>query len=659
MVRSRLWGEGTWLVLAMAVVLGALIPTLAHAATIPISAPGTLTQAGATYVLSQDVSAPGTAFVIAASGITLDLGGHTVTYNAQPSGSGVYGVTIGSGSQWVNLDDRGAKITNGKIVQGAGATPSSHGVYVYYTNPRNVEISYLNITVSGRDCIGIEARGLYGFSAHHNTINSSVQAITSRTSYDGYAIRLAGNNLAVNDNTIVGGQGGIAIGNSSTNVDVYRNDVSHKAVDTNGFGIICYSPNGARIHENYVHTTDGLGIMVDYNYQNVEVYSNTVDVRMGPKPEYGYGYTAWGMKFRTYPEAATPGNLRVHDNTITSTAGSGLVEATGIGIYDSHPNVNNQYYNNTITAVTTAADKPATGIKVAGVYSSNTGTTVFGNKVTSNNTNIRISTSDGVGQDGIRFVSNDLVKGASPISYHAITIGFWTYGTRGTIFLDTKTENGANAYDVLLSGSSPGAAYSLYMKWYLDLTVADGLGNPVAGAAVAAAGLGGVENMVGVTDAQGKARLELSDYFRHGMTYPPSSTYDAYTPHTIMVSKDGYQTYAQQVTMDASKSLAVTLVPGGGGGSPLALHLSVDTSEAVPGSIVTYTIDYVNNGATTINSVTIVDPIPPACSYVPGTTSLNGAVVTPDPYANGQISVPVGSLAPGAGGTIVFQVRVK
>lgn len=42
---------------------------------------GTLNQAGATYVLKNDVSSLGSCFNIVASNVTLDLGGHTVTYD--------------------------------------------------------------------------------------------------------------------------------------------------------------------------------------------------------------------------------------------------------------------------------------------------------------------------------------------------------------------------------------------------------------------------------------------------------------------------------------------------------------------------------------------------------------------------------------------------
>lgn len=50
------------------------------AEVIEIDKPGVLDKAGATYVLTKDVTAARTAFMIKGDGITLDLGGHTVTY---------------------------------------------------------------------------------------------------------------------------------------------------------------------------------------------------------------------------------------------------------------------------------------------------------------------------------------------------------------------------------------------------------------------------------------------------------------------------------------------------------------------------------------------------------------------------------------------------
>ncbi len=57
----------------------------AYAGTTNISSCGALTQASTTYVLQNDVASDGTCFFVAANDVTLDLNGHTVTYdNAVP-----------------------------------------------------------------------------------------------------------------------------------------------------------------------------------------------------------------------------------------------------------------------------------------------------------------------------------------------------------------------------------------------------------------------------------------------------------------------------------------------------------------------------------------------------------------------------------------------
>lgn len=657
---TRLCFRGAGLVLALVSAFGILVlQDRLLAETINVSAPGTLGVDGATYVLTQNVSAPGTAFIITGRGVTFDLNGHTITYNTAASSVPVYGIQMGASTKWLNMDSTGMRLRNGSVVQGTGASQYAHAVSFKYSNPRNVEVTTLNITINGRDCLGIGDVGSgYGFNIHHLNIRSYVSAISNRHAYDGYAMRLTGmTDSAVHDNVIVGGHGGIAVV-TGTNVSVYGNDISHKCLDTNGYGVMCWNPTGVQVYGNYIHTDDGCGIEVGDWYQNVSVYSNTISVRMKPKAEYGYSYTAWGMKFRTYPEKTNPGNLSVHDNRITVTANDeNVYYAGGIGIYDSHPALNNRYYNNEITVVTNSANRQAAGIKVAGVESSNTGTKVSGNTITSNNNNIDLSTSDGNGQHDIQFISNTLVKGANPVSYHTIDIGYWTYATENNVFTDTRVQNGASVHDVYLNGN-PGDRYSLIVKWYLDVAVTDPLGTPLAGAAVAAIGQSSTESIVGVTDIQGKARLELTQYRRYGTTYPATSNYTNYTPHIIAVSKSGYSAFSQQVTMDASKALPVVLSPDGAG-SALSLQKTADKSGAAPGEVVTYTITYRNTGATSLGNVVIHDTVDASLTYVPGSTRLNGVAVTPDPHADGRIAVAVGTVGPGASGTVTFQATVK
>lgn len=91
----------------------------------------------------------------------------------------------------------------------------------------------------------------------------------------------------------------------------------------------------------------------------------------------------------------------------------------------------------------------------------------------------------------------------------------------------------------------------------------------------------------------------------------------------------------------------------------LAVTRSASPTAAGSGEVVTYTFTYSNTSDQALANIKITDQVPATCAYVPGSARLNGLAVSPDPYANGTISVAVGTLAPGAGGTLTYQVTVK
>jgi uncharacterized repeat protein (TIGR01451 family) len=336
-------------------------------------------------------------------------------------------------------------------------------------------------------------------------------------------------------------------------------------------------------------------------------------------------------------------------------------EAAGIGIYDSHSNLHNEYFNNTINVTTTSASKYAVGIIEAGDLGldgnpiSDSDTRVYNNTITSNNYNIWLGFRDGVGQNGVRFTSNTLIKGANPINYHAIRMGYWIYATNNQVFLDTRTLNGADVDDVVSGAESGGANYSLYVKWYLEVAVKDAAGNPIAGATVTATGQSATETVTATTQADGTARMELTEYYRYGTTYPMTSNYTRSTPHGISISKAGYQTYTQQLTMDSSKALVVNLA----GQTAVSLSKAVDKSQVAPGDIVTYTITGTNTSQAQARNVVITDQVPANCTYVAGSAQLNGAPAVPDPFAGGTLTVAAGTLDPGASAVLTFRVTIN
>ena len=94
----------------------------------------------------------------------------------------------------------------------------------------------------------------------------------------------------------------------------------------------------------------------------------------------------------------------------------------------------------------------------------------------------------------------------------------------------------------------------------------------------------------------------------------------------------------------------------------LSLRKVSESSEAVPGSTVTYTIFYENTSATeTLFNVTLLDPVPSGTTYDAAFGTYHNQEVEPldpDPYSDGKIIVALGNLVPGESGWVKFRVIV-
>src|SRR6266516_270908 len=104
--------------------------------------------------------------------------------------------------------------------------------------------------------------------------------------------------------------------------------------------------------------------------------------------------------------------------------------------------------------------------------------------------------------------------------------------------------------------------------------------------------------------------------------------------------------------------------------APVAVSLTklVDRATAAEADVLTYTLDYAVSGSAVASAVQLADSIPAGTSYVPGTMRWNGAPLTDAggddagfiaPAGNGVVVVDFGTLAPGAAGSVTFQVQVN
>ncbi|MCD6506993.1 DUF11 domain-containing protein [Candidatus Poribacteria bacterium] len=85
-----------------------------------------------------------------------------------------------------------------------------------------------------------------------------------------------------------------------------------------------------------------------------------------------------------------------------------------------------------------------------------------------------------------------------------------------------------------------------------------------------------------------------------------------------------------------------------------------------PGTVLTYVIEYHNDGTGTAYSVVLTDAIPPNTSYVENSVTVDGASKTDTPndddgvsVVNRVVTVNVGDLLPGTGGRITFKVKIE
>jgi uncharacterized repeat protein (TIGR01451 family) len=98
-----------------------------------------------------------------------------------------------------------------------------------------------------------------------------------------------------------------------------------------------------------------------------------------------------------------------------------------------------------------------------------------------------------------------------------------------------------------------------------------------------------------------------------------------------------------------------------------SLSTAVDKVNAMPSTVLTYTITYANTGSTTLTDVKIVNPTPAFTSFVAGACGklapgLSDCAVkrNPEPGASGEVEwTLLGTMLPGTTGTVTMDVLVE
>lgn len=478
-----------------------------------ISACGPLRRANTHYVLIRDVQSAGTCFSIEADNVTLDLGGHTITYATSDSAKATFGILAADcwdksiAGNPCDGNHKHAILMNGKIVQGAAAAPMSHAMrFGQANNLTGITVHDLDITISAPDSIAIYSQYLPGGSdVYRNTIHNNVKAITSRYQFRGLSIKLDEESAAklpdlIHDNIVVGGaQAGIRSENGA-GTKIYGNDISQDATYTNGFCIDA-AGTGIEVYGNKCHPVHGRGIHA--NASGVKIYDNVIETIDSDKNQEYQGCEINGTYgIQVESDGHQLGNILVYHNQVKVHAAQCPAAAMRLtDLKDAPVGIN----DNTFVAVqdnlgAQLSTQPAYGFSVGNV---------LGDRVSFTHNLVQADTA-------IFSVDWD--------SAHAMKLKDNTFraGVHGAATLLAKFGNGVSPSkesvfeDNVIEGFPPtGAKFGEYAgdSWFtitssLTVHLTDGGGKPVSGAQVQVIGIS-ERAASAVSDSQGKAQISL------------------------------------------------------------------------------------------------------------------------------------------------------
>ncbi len=278
----------------------------------PGSTPYILDQTDAYYLLTEDIKAEGTAIEIAASGVTLDLDGHTVIFGDNTSEQ-VYGVRF--------ADPGNTKLCNGHILQGKRSRDYSTAVSSL-NRPVPTEIFGISTDVHLPNAFPLLMTHANKTEIHHNYIYSRVTEIECRH-YPGNAlmrIYTYGGDIHIHDNLLTEGcHWGISIrisSRSAKNIEIDYNDIQHHQQYVNGYAL---SPSsGALVHHNKV-TSSGRGVHLTgdgthfyENYIDTKGHQQLSDLPARTRPFHHRLIELHGIKF----EGRSANNCKIYDNFV-------------------------------------------------------------------------------------------------------------------------------------------------------------------------------------------------------------------------------------------------------------------------------------------------------------------------------------------------------
>ena len=517
--------------------------------------PYTLDKENGVYLVTEDINSDSTAIYIRASGITLDLGGNTITYNEKPQDTSACGIRTG-GRGFGNLAIKNGIVKQGKANSGTEKPYEIIFDPFFFYHASDIEIAGVTIIYSGMQVGGLKFNGGENNSIHHNILIDRGTELFNRH-IGTNAISFGCANSVCHHNLVKRCRHrGIGVG---SNEEIYSNEIYVDSYATNSYGIMYYSSrtpiHDLTIHHNRVFGTGyhPIGIGAGYHAKDVKVYSNYIQMQGAEREERWSGgqgggdptgqlHPVNGIRVQKGPQE----NIEYFDNTIVSKGRGEGAMMRGLWVIP-HGNMRDVVFrDNRIIAI--AEDDKAEGYAIAalGTDADNPDELVIykNNTVISNICNVRFADNYAYGGKH-RFISNTFVRSGDYPDYKTIRFGWrgWKHESYGHVFTDSSFEGRASYDEVAFDGAESDRC-DFAVQWTLTVKT-------LPSASISIKDRMGKEVFSGETKADGEVSVALTQYIlsREGKEF--------LTPHTITVAKEGFLPITKTVAMDKAREFSI------------------------------------------------------------------------------------------------------
>jgi hypothetical protein len=524
------------------------------------------------YVLVKDITSKTSGINIEADGVTLDLGGHTVTYATETVAEGLFT------DKWRSYEKLGpigirnmgkSKFTllNGTVKQGVvgpfentGNDDSSGFNPVFIRDMSDVRIAGLVVDFNSRQNTGILLRNVKdSLLLHHNIIRDRGNIVRNRHGAGCRAIYVLGGGEGkerVLRHNLIARTRQFGLNLRTPGGHMHNNELYIDSWSTNSFGMGL--PDGADENDeghynNRIFMTGFNPYGMGWAAKHLRVHDNFIYLH-GLKTEHRW-HEDWGdtdllagLRVTNYGGGGQQReDLKYYDNLIIMRGKQGA-DVQGTRFFSDATNKDIVFYNN-VVKYERLDDVPArnSGAIVTHGYFRKKDTLPLyyrDSKLISNHVLVQFGEAYGKGNNH-RFVDCEFVKIGDRDDFATFRFG-GRYHSSDHIILDGVFKGGAAPDDVFweLTGKS---SYSV--AWTLTLKAP-------AGAEVKVTDAKGEVAFTGKVGDDGKLAIPLTEAtYAHG-SGPRKSDVTKYTPHTVEVTVNG-KTTSHKVEMTQQRELEI------------------------------------------------------------------------------------------------------